>query len=119
MNLHRLCFSASDGFWRRATQAAIIEWRLDSHPKEFFVRSVDYQQRGVLIFEIVIKTTAEKLWNEKKIVDMILGYNPKGFTLIFTNAVREFVEDTKPKMPLILFVLIASIVCVVYVKRKK
>lgn len=90
----KLNFGASDGKWRRATQAAIIEWRLDAHPEEFSVRSIDYQKKGLLVFEIDIKKSSKKLWSERKIVDLILGYNPMGFTLVFTNAVWEFVKET-------------------------
>ncbi len=89
----KLRFGASNGFWRRAYQAALIEWRLDAHPKEFFVKSVDYQQDGQLVFEVEIKGSAEKLWTEKKIANLILGYNPKGFYLVFKNATVEFVQE--------------------------
>ena len=88
-----LYFVASDGLWRRATQAAIIEWRMEAHPEEFFVKSVDYQKKGKLIFEIEIKESSEKLWTEKKIANLILSYNPKGFTLAFINATTEFIQE--------------------------
>ena len=89
----KLFFVASDGLWRRAYQASIIEWRLEAHPEEFFVKSVDYQKKGKLIFEVEIKTSAEKLLTEKEIVNLILSYNPKGFALVFINATSEFVEE--------------------------
>lgn len=89
----KLIFAASNGLWRRASQAAIIEWRMEAHPEEFFVRSVDYQKKGRLVFTIEIREGGEKLWDEKKIVRLILGYNPKGFALIFVNATTEYVEE--------------------------
>ncbi len=89
----KLRFGASNGFWRRAYQASLIEWRLDAHPEEFFVRSVDYQQESQLIFVVEIRESAKKLWTEKTIANLILGYNPKGFYLIFKNATVEFVQE--------------------------
>lgn len=89
----KFVFGASDSFWLRAAQAAVIEWRLDKHPSEFSVRSVDYLQEGRLVFELHILETSERLWSEKKIVDLILACNPVGFYLIFRNAVVEFAQE--------------------------
>lgn len=116
-------FNASDGNWRRATQAALIEWRLDAHPEEFFVQSVDYQRKGVLVFEIVIMKSQKKLWTEKKIIDLILGYNPRGFVLVFSNAVREFVKETVvPAMKLttkLIFAVALLVGVILYSTKRK
>ena len=72
----------------------IIEWRLGSHPDEFVVISIDYQQEGQLVFVVEIKQSADSLLMEKKIANLILGYNPKGFYLVFKNATVEFVKET-------------------------
>jgi len=89
----KLVFAASNGLWRRAAQAAVIEWRMEAHPQEFFVRSVDYQKTSRLVFTIEIRESSEKIWTEKKIANLILGYNPKGFALIFVNATTEYIEE--------------------------
>ena len=89
----KLYFAASDGLWRRSWQAFVIEWRLGSHPEDFVVTSIDYQQKGQLIFTIEIKQSADALLTEKAIANLILAYNPKGFYLIFKNATVEFVEQ--------------------------
>lgn len=120
----KLDFGASDGKWRRATQAAIIEWRLDAHQEEFFVRSIDYQKKGLLVFEVVIVKSSKTLWTERKIINLILDYNPMGFTLVLVNVVREFVEETivpamKLTTKLILAVALLSGVILYSVKSKK
>ncbi|MBA7495864.1 hypothetical protein ES702_06460 [subsurface metagenome] len=89
----KLTFKASDYLWMRASQAAVIEWRLDAHPEEFIVWSVDYQQKGYMVFTVQIKQSAKKLWTEKKIADLILGYNPKGFLLVLKNATVEYAKE--------------------------
>jgi len=118
-----LSFGASDGFWRRATQAAIIEWRLEKHPEEFIVQSVNYEQKGLLVFKIRIIRSPKKMWTEKKIIDLILDYNPMGFTLIFTNAVQEFVkEKVVPAMKLttkLIFAIALLAGVILYTRSKK
>lgn len=91
---HKLYFKASDGLWRRATLAAILEWRLDKHAEDFSIRSIDYQQKGQLIFTIEIKRDAKKLYSLEQLYNMILDFSPKAFLLIFSHAVQEFVEET-------------------------
>ena len=86
----KLSFAASEGKWRRATQAAIIEWRLSKHKDEFYIWSIDYQQESRLDFTIEIrKPDPEHLWTERRIVNLILDANPLGFYLIFKSAVVE------------------------------
>jgi len=92
----KLNFAASDGLWRRSWQSMIIEWRLGSHPEDFVVISIDYQQKGQLVFVVEIKKSADALLVEKRIANLILGYNPKGFYLVFKNATIEFAEQIKP-----------------------
>lgn len=90
----KLYFAASQGLWRRAIQAAIIEWRLNAHPDDFAILGVDEQGENELVFRVEIKASADKLLTEKKIANLILGYNPKGFALVFKNATVEFVQET-------------------------
>lgn len=92
----KLNFAASDGTWRRAWQSMVIEWRLGAHPDEFVVISIDYQQEGQLVFVVEIKKSADSLLTEKRIANLILNYNPKGFLLVFKNATIEFAEQIKP-----------------------
>ena len=92
----KLNFAASDGLWRRSWQAFVIEWRLGSHPEDFVVISIDYQQKGQLVFVVEIKKSADPLLTEKRIANLILSYNPKGFLLVFKNATIELAQQVKP-----------------------
>jgi len=116
----KLTFAASDIFLIRAGQAAAIEWRLDAHPDEFYVRSVNYQKKGQLVFTIQIKTTAKRLWTEKNIADLILGYNPKGLYLVLKNATVEFVQDVieSDVVKWTVIISVALLFFVAYVKVK-
>ena len=116
----RLTFAASDIFLIRAGQAAAIEWRLDAHPDEFYVRSINYQKKGTLTFEIQIKETAKRLWTEKNIADLILSYNPKGLYLVLKNATVDFVQEAVKSdiVKWAVIVGVALLVLVVFMKVK-
>lgn len=116
-------FRASEGKWRRATQAAIIEWRLDKHPDEFYVRRVDYSGKANLDFTIEIVAEPKHLYSEKEIIDMILGYNPMGFALAFVESVKTVAAEVweKVKEPALIsaWALTAIIVLIVLYKWRK
>lgn len=86
---HRLkiSFTASKGKWTRATQIAIIEWRLESH-KDFRIISANYWGENYVSFEVEVMDTAALL-SEKKIIEYILAANPKGFTLILVPKIKS------------------------------
>ena len=116
-------FCASEGKWRRAAQAAIIEWRLDRHPDEFYVRRVDYSGKVNLDFTIEVVAEPKHLYSEKEIVDMILNYNPMGFALVFVESVKSVAAEVweKVKEPALVsaWLLTAVIVLVVFYKTRK
>lgn len=82
-----ISFSASKGKWTRATQIAIIEWRLESH-KDFRIISANYWGEHYVSFEVKVLDT-QALLTEKKIIEYILAANPKGFTLIVVPKIKE------------------------------
>ena len=89
----RLRFQASSGKWRRATQIAIIEWRLKKVKDLEIIRSNDLGTSEV-VFEIEIKDI-EELWTEKKIIEHLIAANPAGFTLIFKESAKAVAETVK------------------------
>ena len=99
----KLSFAASEGKWRRATQAAIIEWRLGKHQEEFYIWSIDYLQENKLIFTVEIRAEPTHLLTEREIINLILDANPKGFVLAFEQAVKETAEKVweKTKEPVL------------------
>ena len=85
-------FAASDWKYVRAWQSGVIEDRLDRHPEDFYVWSIQYDQPGLLIFKIRIKDDPSKLWTEVLIARLISDANPRGVKLAFIQSYREFRE---------------------------
>lgn len=120
----KLSFAASEGKWRRATQAAIIEWRLSKHEDEFYIWSIDYLQESKLVFTIEIRTPEpQHLWTERRIINLILDANPIGFKLIFEQAIVETAEKVweKTKEPLLItmWVVVLAVMGYLIISRKK
>jgi hypothetical protein len=93
----------------------MIEKRLDRHPDEFYVKSVNYWQPGMLEFKIRVKQNSPKLWTERQIATLISQYNPLGFKLAFKESVREFVEEVvKPAVETTLFIGLAILAGYLY-----
>ena len=113
-------FTTTGGTWRRAVQAGIIEWRLEKHQEEFFVRRVDYEHEGYLVFRIEIVGRPEHLLTERKIVNLILQANPKGFALVFKESVKQTMEKIweKVEVPVTLSLIVVLILAAVVLLRQ-
>ena len=87
-----LTFYSNKSKWLRASQSAIIEWRLDQNP-DIEVISIDYLQEETLTFKVEV-TNTDALLTEQLIIGLILSANPSYFYLTFKPGIKKVVGGT-------------------------
>lgn len=75
----KLEFVSNPSKWIRASQIAIIEYRLNKNPDIEIIRA-DYWGEDTITFEIEV-TNAESLMTERKIIALIMAASPAYFYL--------------------------------------
>jgi len=83
----KLEFVSNPSKWIRASQIAIIEYRLEKN-KDITIIRADYWGDETITFEVEV-TSTDALLTERMIIGLILAANPVYFLLVHKPAIAE------------------------------
>ncbi len=81
----KLTFISNPSKWIRATQIALIEYRLEKN-KDITIISADYWGEETITFDVEV-TSTETLLTEQMIIGFIMSANPAYFLLVHKPAI--------------------------------
>ncbi len=110
-------FNAPGATWLKATEAALIESRLERR-EEFRIRSINYQVPGKLIFTIEVLKTNPVIVTAGMIVLAILGVGGILGLVLVLDKILKIIQTTAGSMSTVALAVIGIIVALIFYKKQ-
>ena len=110
-------FNAPGATWLKATEAALIESRLERR-EEFRIRSINYQVPGKLIFTVEVLKTNPIVVTAGMIVLAILGVGGILGLVLVLDKILKIIQTPAGSMSTVALAVIGIIVALIFYKKQ-